>query len=281
MISIIIPTYNRAHLIARAIESVQNQHFKKWELIIVDDGSTDDTEPLVRSFQTDDRIKYLLKKNSGAADSRNVGVAKCSYEWITFLDSDDEAKPEWLATFVEEILHGGAIISCGLEKYDESGNLLSTTLPAQNKKNTGGQFTNGGVYIMPKKIFLELGGFDPMVRAGQHSELYFRIREYCLINKLSTTIIPVALIKIHVHKGLRIRSDHKAKFEGSYYTYKKHFSGALKSKKKRSLFEGIIAYNAFRLGNQRTAISFQWKSFKNQPSFKAVKKLFRYLLRVK
>ncbi len=86
--SIIIPTYNRANFIAKTINSVLNQTFTNFELIVVDDGSTDNTEEVVKNIK-DHRIKYYKKKNEERAVARNFGAKKASGEYITFLDSDD------------------------------------------------------------------------------------------------------------------------------------------------------------------------------------------------
>jgi len=281
MISVVIPTFNRAHLISRAIKSIQDQTFRDWELLIVDDGSIDNTVQVISEFSDDHRIRYIGKENSGAAHSRNVGVEQASNEWITFLDSDDEARPDWLQKFVDEINSGAQIVSCGLEKYNEKGEHISTKIPTQNAHRTGGQFTNGGVYILKKEHFLAIGGFDPLLRSGQHTELYFRLRKYAAERNIVTTVIPLPLIKIHIHTGYRIRSDHKAKFEGSMYTYRKHFNDAIKPKKMRSLFEGLIAYNAFKIGKYDTAVAFGWKSFINKPGKKSFQRLLRYVFRIR
>ncbi len=101
-VSVIIPTYNRADLLPRAISSVLNQTFKNFELLIIDDGSTDDTKKVVDQFiEKDARIAYIWQKNSGGpANPRNVGVEKAAGEFIAFLDSDDE----WLAEKLEKQL---------------------------------------------------------------------------------------------------------------------------------------------------------------------------------
>lgn len=281
MISIVIPTYNRAHLISRAIESVRSQHFTEWQLIVVDDGSTDNTAEVVRPFLNDSRIRYIRKENSGAAHTRNVGVQAATTEWITFLDSDDEALPEWLGKFADRIGKGAEIVSCGLQKYDASGKLIETIIPKQNRKLVGGQFTNGGVYILRKSLFEAVGAFDPDLKAGQHTELYFRIRLHAVENGIQTTVIQEPLIKIHLHTGYRIRSDSRAKYEGTLYLYNKHYNTALKSKKLRSLYESMIAYNAFVLKDYNSALSFGWKSFVNKPSKLGFKRLVRYILRIK
>lgn len=87
-VSVIIPTYNRAHFIAEAIQSVLDQTFTDFEIIVVDDGSTDNTKDVVDSFK-DSRIKYIYQANQWVAAARNNGINASSGEYITFLDSDD------------------------------------------------------------------------------------------------------------------------------------------------------------------------------------------------
>ena len=102
LISIIMPSYNTREYISDSIRSIQSQTYKDWELIIVDDCSTDDTEAIVREFMAgDDRIKwYKNDVNSGAAISRNRGLRAAQGRWIAFLDSDDV----WIPTKLEEQL---------------------------------------------------------------------------------------------------------------------------------------------------------------------------------
>jgi len=92
MVSVIIPTYNRACVLKRAVDSVLRQSYRDLELIIVDDGSQDRTAELV-SFIHDDRLRYLVQQNRGAANARNQGVWASKGEWISFLDSDDAWLP--------------------------------------------------------------------------------------------------------------------------------------------------------------------------------------------
>lgn len=100
-ISVILPTYNRADLLVNAVKSVLNQSYQNFELIIVDDGSTDCTYETVAQFQ-DARIRYIpCKQNRGAASARNRGIQEASYPYIAFQDSDDVWKPEKLARQIE------------------------------------------------------------------------------------------------------------------------------------------------------------------------------------
>ena len=97
LVSIIMPSYNTASFIAESIQSVLDQSYKDWELIIVDDCSPDDTDEVVKPYLSDERIKYLKnEKNSGAAVSRNRALRAAKGKWIAFLDSDDLWMPDKL-----------------------------------------------------------------------------------------------------------------------------------------------------------------------------------------
>lgn len=96
-VSVIIPTFNRSHILPEAIESVLRQTYPRLELLIVDDGSTDDTGEVVSSFK-DDRIRMIRHpKNAGVSTARNTGLAEAKGDFVSFLDSDDLWMPEKLA----------------------------------------------------------------------------------------------------------------------------------------------------------------------------------------
>ena len=96
-VSIVMPSYNTSEYIAQSIQSVLNQTYRNWELIIVDDCSTDDTDEAVNPFLSDSRIRFFKnEKNSGAAISRNKALRVAKGKWIAFLDSDDLWLPEKL-----------------------------------------------------------------------------------------------------------------------------------------------------------------------------------------
>ena len=97
LVSIIMPSYNTAQYISETIQSVLGQTYKNWELIIVDDCSTDDTDDILKQYLADNRIRYIKNKvNSGAAVSRNRALREARGKWIAFLDSDDLWLPEKL-----------------------------------------------------------------------------------------------------------------------------------------------------------------------------------------
>ena len=98
LVSVIIPTFNRAEVVSRAVNSVLNQTFKDFECIVVDDGSTDETDSVLRGFA--DKIKVIKTENRGVSAARNTGAKLAAGKYIAFLDSDDEWKPKKLQKFI-------------------------------------------------------------------------------------------------------------------------------------------------------------------------------------
>lgn len=99
--SIILPTYNRGYILWKTIQSVQKQTYPNWELLIIDDGSTDNTQQVVAEFQSDPRITYHKIKNGGVARARNIGMEKATGDIITYLDSDDIFYDNFISTAYE------------------------------------------------------------------------------------------------------------------------------------------------------------------------------------
>lgn len=122
LVSIIMPSWNTAQFIAESIQCVVDQTYQNWELIIVDDCSTDDTDEVVRPFLSDARIQYLKnEKNSGAALTRNRAMRAAQGEWIAFLDSDDLWMPEKLEHQVRFMREHDYVLSfTEYEKIDEA-----------------------------------------------------------------------------------------------------------------------------------------------------------------
>lgn len=277
-----MPTYNRAHLLERSVNSVVNQNFTDWELIIVDDGSSDETERVIKPFLVDSRIKYLKKDNSGAAHSRNVGIESATSKWITFLDSDDEAKLNWLERVIEVINENDPdLVCCGCETINSKGELEEVNLPISDKGLFGDldyKMTNGGVFIVKRDLFLKVGGYDTELQSGQHTELSIRLIPY--IQGIDGLIINIyeSLIKIHIHLGERIRGNNKAKYLGSKLTLEKHPLFFNERRDLKSKYEGVVAYNASRIGLKKEGFKYSYKSFKTSPSMKRFLRIIKYSL---
>ena len=139
-VSVITATYNHAHVLARSIQSVLNQTYEDFELIIVDDGSTDDTEKIVKNL-SNEKVKYIKhQKNQGAAVARNIGIRLAKGDYIAILDADDEWMPEILEKQMKVYYTAPmevGVVYTRYTKYDSLGNYIP---PLKMAKKEGDLF---------------------------------------------------------------------------------------------------------------------------------------------
>jgi glycosyltransferase involved in cell wall biosynthesis len=245
LFTVVIPTHNREKLVQRAIRSIQAQTYSAWELVVVDDASTDETARAVEPFLSE-RIRYLRQpQNRGAAAARNVGAASARGRYLTFLDSDDEALPSWLEKMRGALHDSGAPVACcGLSEYEDGGRHRLTRIPIDMGAlfdHNVGQFTHGSDYVLEKRIFDEIGGFDEALRSGQHTELALRLVPYLIERGLPVANVFEPLITVHIHGGARIRTDWEAMFQGHSRAVQKHRSLFQKDRRMLSNYLSIAA----------------------------------------
>lgn len=186
LFSVVIPTHNRAHLVARAIASVQSQSFTDYELIVVDDGSGDGTPELLRTFEGPRCRIVRHARAAGASAARNAGVRAAAAPLITFLDDDDEFRPNALQCLHErfeavdalDFLWGGRLI----HEEDREGATVATReddwqhVPCPV---TGTRFlryvlqiATSAAFTIRRALFEQLGGFDPAFRVSEDRDLF-------------------------------------------------------------------------------------------------------------
>ncbi|MDC0932439.1 glycosyltransferase family A protein [Arcobacteraceae bacterium] len=184
-ISLIIPTYNREKLLSKTISSVLNQTVKIDEIIIIDDGSTDNTKEIVNNFQNN-TIKYIYQENKGVSNARNHGIKIASYEWLSFLDSDDiweeekiekqikfhKQNPHIFLSHTDELwMFNNKIIKQKKHQLKPSGFCFEENIP-----NT---LIGASTLIVHKKVFEDVGYFDEDLIACEDYDLWLRIlRKY-------------------------------------------------------------------------------------------------------
>ncbi len=184
LISVIIPTFNRASYLPKAVESVISQTYKKWELIIVDDCSTDDSYFSVLPFMKDKRISYYtLKRDSGSfgvSYARNFGIGKSRGEFLAFLDSDDYWLPEKLEKQLDFMVKNCADICQTEEFWLRKGKIVN---PRKiHKKISGNIFEKSlllcivspSAVMIKKSVFNEVGCFDENMPACEDYDLWLR-----------------------------------------------------------------------------------------------------------
>jgi glycosyltransferase involved in cell wall biosynthesis len=162
LVSIILCTYNRAHLVTRAIASVLTQSHRNWELIIIDDGSADDTVQVVMPVvKSDPRITYFYHANTGLPRSRNIGITLASGEYTTFLDSDDEYRDNHLAVRIQAMEHKPslALIHGGIEYVGPVEMQYASDAQRPGKKIHLSKCYASGTFFARTSVFKKLNGF--------------------------------------------------------------------------------------------------------------------------
>lgn len=178
--SVVIPTFNRAHLVTRAVESVLAQKFTDCECIVVDDGSTDDTQRILSPYKK--HIQYMYTRHGGVSKARNCGILQAQGEWIAFLDSDDMWLPKKLATQYEYIQkHPDVYIHQTDELWIRNGRRVNPMKKHQKKE---GYIFEDCLYlclispsavVIHRSVFERVGMFDELMPACEDYDLWLRV----------------------------------------------------------------------------------------------------------
>ncbi len=180
LVSVIIPTFNRAWSIKRAVDSVLNQTFRDFELIVVDDGSNDNTLEILKKY--DDKIQIISQINLGVSAARNSGIKHSRGEYVAFLDSDDEWLPKKLEAQIGYLNENPSVNICQtVERWIRYGKFVN--IPNVHKKVGGNIFEQSlkkcmitcSSVIMRKSLLDEVGLFNETMPACEDYDLWLRI----------------------------------------------------------------------------------------------------------
>lgn len=202
-VSIVVPTYNHADFLDRALKSIQAQTFADWEAIVVDDGSTDETVAVVSQF-ADDRIQYIYQDNRGLSAARNTGIEAARGYNLAFLDADDEWEPDFLRRCAEVLAADSVLAGVYTRNYfiDEQGRILpqigGEVVPRsafRSRLLDGGFFPCNAVLVRAKVVH-QVGLFDVQLTSVEDRDLWLRISEHYRMEG-----IPDVLARYRVYPG--------------------------------------------------------------------------------
>ena len=179
-LTIIIPTFNRCLLLNRALESVYKQSYSNYEIIVVDDGSTDGTAKMVQ--QNYPKVKYCFQENNGVSSSRNKGLSLATGKWIAFLDSDDEWLPQKLENQFDELKAQPDCMICHTEEIWVRNGIRVNQMK-KHRKAGGWIFPqclpmcamSPSSILIHRSVFEDIGGFDVSLPACEDYDLWLRI----------------------------------------------------------------------------------------------------------
>lgn len=199
LVSVIIPTFNRADVILTAINSVCKQSYENIEIIVIDDGSTDNTKDLLDS--SDLPIKYYYQSNQGVSTARNKAISKSKGELIAFLDSDDTWRPEKLEKQVNlfKEIPEVALIHNGVIKINKSGEKSRILIFDTEKRYeirdlisiVRNPYLGMSSIILKKEILDVTGIFDPLLKSAEDIDLFLRISEKYKVAFLNEDLVEV------------------------------------------------------------------------------------------
>lgn len=196
-VSVIIPTYNKSQMVCDAIESVLNQTYKDFEIIVIDDGSTDDTKQKLSKYR--DKIIYYWQTNKGLSNARNKGIEISKGEFIALLDHDDMWFPDKLQKQMKlfENKKVGLVYSNAIV-IDEAGNILGFSFDSSIYKPYRGNVLENLFWwniipcssvIFKKELLLKAGLFDPTLTFSEEYDLFLRFAKICEFDYVDEALI--------------------------------------------------------------------------------------------
>jgi glycosyltransferase involved in cell wall biosynthesis len=271
IVSVIIPTYNRAYLIERAIQSVLNQTYHNFEIIIVDDGSTDNTEEVIKKFlKYDKRINYIkYEKNKGGSAARNTGIKAARGEYIAFQDSDDEwfsEKLEKQMRVFENVSSEVGVVYTGFWRIeDKKKKYIPSDKISHKEGNIHNELLEGNFVGMPtviirKECFEKVGMFDENLPRLQDWELIIRLSKYYDFKCIDEPL----LVSYYISDS--ISSNNEALHNAFEIILIKHFNFFIKNKKLLSKYYYNLGIDMFlKNDNFKKGKDCLIKSFKVYP----------------
>ena len=194
-VSVIIPTYNRADFLAEAVDSVLGQTWKDLEVIVVDDGSTDESQEILRRYG--DRVRFFYQENEGPSSARNLGASRARGQFLAFLDSDDVWEPNKLDAQmaflrshpdVRMVCCGGYVLGKSRRRRTPIARDLSGDLFLRLYLRS---FINTSSVVLARECFFEVGPFDPMMRTAEDYDFWLRVAHRFRIGYLKAPLVGI------------------------------------------------------------------------------------------
>lgn len=266
-VSVVVPTYNRAHLLHRSIQSILNQTYQDFEIVIIDDGSTDNTENVVNYFN-DKRIRYIKhEKNKGASVARNSGIIATSGDFIAFLDDDDEWFPQKLEKQIKKLLNSPQNMGAVYTNWWNISENGSKSI-AIHKKREGYvywkvleiSFVGFPVVLIKKECFEKCGLIDERLPNNcEDWEFLIRVSKYYHFSYINEP-----LMNRHITPG-SLCSNINTNAPALKYILNKHFNDIKKSKRLLARYQYMIGNALWNVGDCKNGRKYLLKAIKIFP----------------
>ncbi|HLH07359.1 MAG TPA: glycosyltransferase family A protein [Terriglobales bacterium] len=263
-ISVVIPTYNHAQWLPESISSALAQTFKPWEVIVVDDGSKDDTKEVVSQFP----VRYVFQDNAGLSAARNKGIEVATGDWIALLDADDV----WLPTKLERqvsAIRDEEFCYCAATRFFPDGHTEHPECFFGNdaiKTLRHHNFIDPSSVLAKRDAFLRVGGFNRSMPAGEDWEMWLRLSNICKF-----VGVPERLLRYRV-LGNSMSSNpdiHLRSMEAIVAAGTSHLRGlarVLAARRMRSVRYSMVAVKYREKGDFNNTLRLAVRGFREWPS---------------
>jgi len=283
LVSVIIPTYNRSRLVCEAIDSVLIQTYKNIEIIVVDDGSADNTKLELKKYRN--KIKYIYQPNKGLPSARNTGIRASKGTIIAFLDSDDVWLTDKISLQVPKLLESDSIgiTTCwsfrknskNMEKRSSYSLLNQSWKNQLFEKNILGEYGGPSGVIIKKEVLLKTGLFDEQMLCCEDWDLWMRMSKICEFNSVNECLV---VIRVHDSNLSGNFSLMESSCEKVYLKHEEYRNAAL-LRKARANFYYDYSYAALSKKNIFLFLNAFPKSCINSPlSWRNYKLLIKFAL---
>ena len=264
--SVVISTYNRARVVPHAIRSVLDQQGVELELIVVDDGSVDDTAKVLDEL-SDPRLKVVHRANGGFSAARNSGIAVATGEWVAFLDDDDMALPGWLSCLAEMTDNGVGVVCCAAEYRSRDGALVSIARPGADSlfDNRTALFL-AGTFAARADLLRSVGGFDERLACSQNTDLGLRLLTGLTERDLEIRTSDRPCVRLEHRPAIdRPSVNPTVLFHGTRMLIDNHRERLARDPHGRAVLNGVLGVSAARLGRWHDARSALFTSVRAEP----------------
>jgi glycosyltransferase involved in cell wall biosynthesis len=260
-LSIVIATYNNSSTIENTLNSIISQEYNDYELLIIDDGSTDSTEDIVKNYLKSDSVLYYKTQNQGVSSARNYGWRHSRGEYLIFIDGDDELKSEYLEKISKCIDNNSPDFVFVGASFFKDGHFKYDVFPSKpyGKYSEEGLFL-AGTFIVKKNIFDSFGGYDSNIRYGENTELAIRLTG----KPYSKVFIEECLLRVNQTSNRRSTAPGNL-IQSISYTIKKHRAYFDQHPLACWGYQQILAVSYFRLGDVTEGRKELWKAWHLRP----------------